>query len=103
MVCPLDESQGSSQLQGHGSWLMCEVALSHKEKEEDLQFSYTKMKHVGAWNPQRNPQQLSGHTWTIFNLIWSHMYPLKALRFSSTRILFWEDFELFVGRLLLLL
>ena len=28
MVWPLDESQGSSPLQGHGSWLMCEVALS---------------------------------------------------------------------------
>ena len=98
MVCPLDESQGSSQLQGHGSWLMCEVALSHKEKEEDLQFSYTKMKHVGAWNPQ----QLSGHTWTMFNLIWFHMYPLKALWFSSTMILYWEDLELFVGTLLLL-
>ena len=28
MVQPLDESQGSSPLQGHGSWLVCEVALS---------------------------------------------------------------------------
>ena len=28
MVWPLDESQGSTPLQGHGSWLMCEVALS---------------------------------------------------------------------------
>jgi hypothetical protein len=28
MVWPMDESQGSSPLQGHGSWLMCEVALS---------------------------------------------------------------------------
>ena len=28
MVRPLDESQGSSPLYGHGSWLMCEVALS---------------------------------------------------------------------------
>jgi hypothetical protein len=28
MVRPLDESHGSSPLQGHGSWLMCEVALS---------------------------------------------------------------------------
>ena len=27
MVRPLDESQGPSPLQGHGSWLMCEVAL----------------------------------------------------------------------------
>ena len=27
MVWPLEESQGSSPLQGHGSWLMCEVAL----------------------------------------------------------------------------
>jgi hypothetical protein len=27
MVRPLDESQGSSPLQGHGSWLMCEVTL----------------------------------------------------------------------------
>ena len=31
MVRPLDESQGSSPLQGHGSWLMCEVALSTVE------------------------------------------------------------------------
>jgi hypothetical protein len=28
MVRPLDESQGSSPLQGRGSWLMFEVALS---------------------------------------------------------------------------
>ena len=28
MVWPLDESQESSPLQGHGSWLMCEVAIS---------------------------------------------------------------------------
>ena len=28
MVRPLDESQGSSPLQGHGSWLMCEMALN---------------------------------------------------------------------------
>ena len=27
MVGPLDESQGSSPLQGHGPWLMCEVGL----------------------------------------------------------------------------
>ena len=27
MVRPLDESQGPSQLHGHGPWLMCEVAL----------------------------------------------------------------------------
>ena len=27
MVRPLDESQGSSPLQGHGSWVVCEVAL----------------------------------------------------------------------------
>ena len=27
MVRPLDESQGSSPLQGHGSWLVCEVAF----------------------------------------------------------------------------
>jgi hypothetical protein len=27
MVQPLDESQGSSPLQGHGDWLMCEVVL----------------------------------------------------------------------------
>jgi hypothetical protein len=29
MVRPLDESQGPSPLQGHGSWLMCEVPLNH--------------------------------------------------------------------------
>ena len=28
MIQPLNESQGSSPLQGHCSWLMCEVALS---------------------------------------------------------------------------
>ena len=28
MVRPLDESQGSSPLQGHGSWLVCEVTLN---------------------------------------------------------------------------
>ena len=28
MIRPLDESQGSSLLQGRGSWLLCEVALS---------------------------------------------------------------------------
>ena len=28
VLWPLDESQGSSLLQGHGSWLMCEVALN---------------------------------------------------------------------------
>ena len=27
MIWPLDESQGSSPLQGHGSWLVCEVAV----------------------------------------------------------------------------
>ena len=27
MVRPLDEIQGASPLQGHGSWLVCEVAL----------------------------------------------------------------------------
>ena len=29
MVRPLDESQGSSPLQGHGSWLVCEVTLNN--------------------------------------------------------------------------
>jgi hypothetical protein len=28
LVWPLDESQGPSQLHGHGHWLVCEVALS---------------------------------------------------------------------------
>ena len=28
MVRPLDENQGSSPLQDHGSWLMCEAALN---------------------------------------------------------------------------
>ena len=31
MVQPLEESQGSSPLQDHGSWLVCEVALRHHE------------------------------------------------------------------------
>ena len=29
MVRPLDELKWSSLLQGHGSWLVCEVALIH--------------------------------------------------------------------------
>ena len=35
MVQPLDESQGSSPLQGYGSWLMYEVALSCSRREWD--------------------------------------------------------------------
>jgi hypothetical protein len=34
MVRPLDESQGSSPLQGHSSWLMCEVALNVRLKPQ---------------------------------------------------------------------
>ena len=34
MVRPLDESQGSSPVQGHISWLVCEVALSHRQTLE---------------------------------------------------------------------
>ena len=30
IVQPLDESQGSSPLQGHGSWLVCKVANGHE-------------------------------------------------------------------------
>ena len=30
LVRPLDESQGSSPLQGHNSWIMCEVVLSNE-------------------------------------------------------------------------
>ena len=30
MVRPLDESQWSSPLQGHGSWLVCEVAQNQQ-------------------------------------------------------------------------
>ena len=41
MVRPLDESQGSLPLQDHGSWLVCEVALScwasGKERERETQ------------------------------------------------------------------
>jgi hypothetical protein len=29
MVWPLDDSQRPSPFHGHGSWLVCEVALSH--------------------------------------------------------------------------
>src|ERR1700738_4297852 len=36
MVRPLDESQGSSPLQGHGSWLMCEVALRNFSASSSL-------------------------------------------------------------------
>jgi hypothetical protein len=31
LVRPLDKSQGSSPLQGRGSWLMCEVALRARD------------------------------------------------------------------------
>ena len=41
MVRPLDESQGSSPLQGYGSWLMCEVALSViKSQRYYLEYTY---------------------------------------------------------------
>ena len=33
MVRPLYESQGSSPLQGHGSWLLCKVALTQHLEE----------------------------------------------------------------------
>ena len=32
MIRPLDESQGSSPLQGHNSWLVCEVAMRASDK-----------------------------------------------------------------------
>ena len=32
MVWPLVERQGSSPLQSHNSWLMCEVALSKRQQ-----------------------------------------------------------------------
>ena len=41
MVRPLDESQGSSPLQGHGSWLVCEVALRARDQ-------YTSSTLIGA-------------------------------------------------------
>ena len=45
MVRPLDESQGSSPLQGCVSWLVCEVALvSRKQYQSDQ----------GAWVPKRH-------------------------------------------------
>jgi hypothetical protein len=36
MVRLLDESQGSSPLQGHSSWLMCEVAMSELVSHSDV-------------------------------------------------------------------
>jgi len=36
VVCPLDEGQRSSPLQGHGSWLKCEVALSNVRGEPEF-------------------------------------------------------------------
>jgi hypothetical protein len=36
MVRPLDESQGSSPLQGHNSWLMFKVALIQSILKEEL-------------------------------------------------------------------
>ena len=52
MVRPLDESQGSSRLQGHGSWLMCEVALNTPHKRC--------MRHNGGQG-QRQKNQSPGH------------------------------------------
>ena len=40
MVRPLDESQGSSPLQGHGSWLMCEVALIHGDSSSRIVWTF---------------------------------------------------------------
>ena len=57
MVWPLDEIQGSSPLQGHGSWLMCEVALSPYNNVSNTGL------HIVAWiwlsNSSKNGQQKS--------------------------------------------
>ena len=53
MVWPLDESQGSSQLQGHGSWLMCEVALALCMDHQHVTCSLKYVIDHGAWGPQK--------------------------------------------------
>ena len=58
MVRPLDESEGSSPLQGHGSWLMCEVALSSPhELSRNWQLVQGKL-HVWSLWSQTNDLQL---------------------------------------------
>ena len=58
VVRPLDESQGSSLLQGHGSWLMCEVALSvlYPTKTQEVVAKRLKYRitHVYLNDPKRN-------------------------------------------------
>ena len=46
MVRPLDESQGSSPLQGHGSWLMCEVALRGSQFSHVAMFALKPIRFV---------------------------------------------------------
>ena len=42
----LDESQGSSPLQGHGYWLVCELALRASEETEDSDESFGYIKNI---------------------------------------------------------
>ena len=53
MVWPLDESQGSSPLQGHGSWLVREVAHSCWNPSSGLNISWCIQGSVlwEAWTP----------------------------------------------------
>ena len=58
MVRPLDESQGSSPLQGHGSWLVCEVALTRHGVVGKAQYTFVtlvtwKSDHVCGVRPMR--------------------------------------------------
>ena len=77
MVRPLDESEGSSPLQGHGSWLMCEVAL----------ISYPPIP-TSTYRPQREREREragSGQPkvlqWRIVNV---YMYNVMAERKGAT-------------------
>ena len=50
MVRPMDESLGSSPLQGHGSWLVCEWSGSHIEKYPSKQSQVPNAPNNGADN-----------------------------------------------------
>ena len=58
MVRPLDESQGSSPLQGHGSWLVCEVALNSTNL--CMKFIYNSEKYTQSW---KNPKTYGTHNY----------------------------------------
>ena len=55
MVRPLDESQGSSPLQGHGSWLVCEVALKIAQPQSDA-ITYIPLTDIKGKKKLKNSQ-----------------------------------------------